>query len=911
MKKATFIIVGLAIISIASLTIFNTQNKTDKREKFEKFLKEQYRTLPDLSQDEIKDLPKLDRPDLAAFVDFIKTVDPDLERSPNSRTFKAFNELKQQSTSLKSTQGQLDWTEHPTDMGGRTRAIMFDPNDPTNSKVWAGAVTGGLWFSDDPIRGLPWQPINDFYSNLSISSIAYDPNTTTTFYAGTGESQTALIMYRESSGRGSGIFKSVNAGESWEIIPSTSEWAYVTDVMVRDENGESVIYAGVISGIYKGKLHESQPSDGLYRSTDGGDSWTQVLPNVPSGNRPYAPSDIEFTADNSKIFVGTTYHGTDREGASCILYSENGTDWTLVDKYYNEILMEDENKFPGRVMLAHAPSNPNIVFAAIATGKVRPDQFIGYDCNYIVKTTDNGANWEQINHQSGFAYLAWHALTITVSPLNPNMIWVGGLDVWRTTNGGDSWTKYSNWARMYGGSKDDYVHADIHAIKFKPGSDTDLIIATDGGIFCTTNAPATTPVFKELNRGYSTLQYYAGAIHPEAGSSHIIGGLQDNGTMFYSTGQIPTYTNMLSGGDGAFCFIDQDEPSLHLTTVYYNSLYVYNGEHNVKPGYGRGQSLNSGTFVNPMDYNSRDDILFANEIEWGGGKKNTLLIAGISASNINPLHHILDTDTEIPFSTVKWSENSPIGESTVFLGTESGRLFKLPDAVRQSATTELTGADFPAGYISSIDQGASDDTLLTTFSNYGIESIWYSTDGGQSWLSKEGNLPDIPVRWGIIHPQSGVDVMIATDLGTWTTNNILADPVIWTQNISGMANVRVDMLKFRKSDNTVLSVTHGRGMYTTVWNPDYSSSVSLDELNSEIKVYPNPSNGVIQIEFLPMSRTELLITDITGKIVFQEKYESSLSVQSRTIDLSDQAKGLYMISLTSGNGKKISKLLIQ
>jgi len=649
MKTRSYLwMLGSVILIAGSIVIIkNNLKDSDPRGDYEKYLTEQMEILKGVDTETVKDMPKMDRPDLAGIQDFLRTVDPEIKAVPSWRTIKAHNQLKQAAVSFKSGQEQLNWTHHLTDMGGRTRAIMYDPNDASNSKVWAGAVTGGLWYTSDAIGGQPWVAVNDFYSNLSISSIAYDPNNTTTFFAGTGESQTALVIYRESSGRGSGLYKSSDAGVTWNLLPSTSEWAYVTDVVVRNEDGVSAIYAGVVSGIYHGKLHESAPADGLYRSIDDGETWTQVLPLVPSGNRPYAPSDIELNSDGSRIFIGTTYDWDDREGAACILYSDNGTDWTVNSDYYNMfedgLDMEENSRkynYPGRVMLSASPNNKEIVYAAIAGGYVRDDEFIGYDCVRIIKTENAGTTWSSktVPMRGGansFAYLAWHALEITVSPFNPNMIWVGGLDVFRSANGGDSWTKYTNWAGMYGSGSDDYVHADIHSILYRPGSDTDMIIATDGGIFGTRTAPASTPKFFELNRDYSTLQYYSCAIHPEAGALHFVGGLQDNGTMFYRRDHTPTFRDMLSGGDGALCFIDEDNPTIHLTTVYHNSIYLYNAEKERSPVQMHGRSFNSGMFVNAMDYNSAGDVLIANRMNEQGDNPNQIEVIGVSETNVS------------------------------------------------------------------------------------------------------------------------------------------------------------------------------------------------------------------------------------------------------------------------------------
>lgn len=925
MRKSTYLLIGtgMALLLGAFFLVGSLNQGKDPRAAYEEFLREEAQVFANLDMDEILDKPKMDRPDLAALSDFFKTVDPELKTVPKWRSIEAYNALKAQPSQLKSGLETLEWTHHPTDMGGRTRTMMFDPNDPNHAKVWTGAVTGGLWVSEDAIGGQPWQPVNDFYSNLSISSLTYDPNNTTTFFAGTGESQTALIIYRESSGRGSGLYRSDDAGATWNLIPSTKDWAYVNDVIVRDEDGQSVVYAAVSSGTYKGQMHTSEPSDGLYRSADNGESWTQVLPLVPSGNRPYAPSDIQLNGDGSRMFVGTTYHWDDREGAASILYSDNGTDWTVIPDYYNLIvdgysLGNRTYHYPGRVMLSASPNTPGTLYALVAAGYVRSDQFIGYDCAMILKTTDGGQTWEQksVAMRGGdntFAYLAWHALAVTVSPYNPNMVWIGGLDVWRTTNGGDSWTKYTDWAEMYGNGASDYVHADIHHVLYKPGSDTDLLIATDGGIFGTRSASAQTPYFFEVNRNFSTLQYYSGAIHPAAGAVHFMGGLQDNGTMFYKANVTPTFTDMLSGGDGALCFIDEDNPKIHLTTVYHNSIYLWNAEKESDPAYVRARSFNSGMFVNAMDYNSRDDILFANRMREEGTYPNQIEVIGITESGINSVNtsRNLKTGIDVPFTVVKYSPHSPSGQSTLYLGSQAGHLFKQEHAAAVGDLTNLTSDDFPTANMSCIQIGQSEDTLLVTFSNYGVASVWWSVDAGQTWQNKEGNLPDIPVRWALIHPENGKQVMLATELGVWTTRDITDDPVVWTQNISGLANVRVDQIKLRKTDLTVLAATHGRGMFTTTWPPVYATGTE-DLISLEgFSVFPNPSSGAFSIE-MPANRAfTLVISDAAGRVVHKQEVEASQAVWHGTLDLTREPKGLYFVQVITGNQPFVQKVLIQ
>ena len=925
MITGLILVIGVGI----TLTLGKEDVTKDPRSAYEQYLRSEYDKFPYHSSPEAKDEEPagMDRPDLAAFNEYMKTVDPKLKAVPRERLIPAYltTEALQRT---KSGGKELAWTHHVTDMGGRARAMMFDPNDPTHSKVWAGAVTGGLWVSEDPFHQMPWQPVDDFWPNLAISCIASDPNSPQDFYVGTGESQTAVIIYRESSGRGTGIMHSSDGGQTWHLIPSTTRWAYVTDILVRDEGGESVIYAGVISGLYKGILHQSDPSDGLYRSTDHGTTWTQVLPLVPGTDRPYPPSDIETSADGKRIFVGTTYHGQDWNGAGCVLYSDNGTDWTAYTDFATKLharhpipsttLTADR---PGRIMLASAPSNPNMVFALVAGGYVRSDGFIGYDCAIMAKSADKGVTWSDnlaIPLRSGsntFAYLAWHALVIAVDPVDPNVLWVGGLDTWRSLDGGQNWNIMSDWAQMYGNGSPRYVHADIHYIGYRPGSNQQMIIATDGGIFGTADATQALPTFVEYNKAFSTLQYYSGAIHPAAGTIHFIGGLQDNGTMFYKKGDTPTFTDMLSGGDGALCFIDEDEPSIQITTVYHNSLYLYSGPAETQPQSRRSRGLGSGMFVNAMDYNSRDNILFANGMREEGTYGNTLEIVNVTPTDLTPqARKNLATNSDVPYTNLKWSPHSPAGASTLFIGTQAGKIFRLGNALGMTSAaqglTELTPTEFPTAYISCIDIAQSEDTLLVTFSNYGVASVWLTTDGGANWRNVEGNLPDMPIRWGIFHPMNGHQVMLATETGSWTTLNITADPVVWSPDLHGMANVRIDQLKFRKSDNTVLAATHGRGMYTAVWEPNYVSSVGHIVLEEqEIKVFPNPSNGRFDIALNGKGKYQVTILDLSGRILIDQSFDHEGFVR-RSFDLTTEPRGTYLVRVLSDGQVTTKKVLV-
>ncbi|MBT3242078.1 MAG: T9SS type A sorting domain-containing protein [Bacteroidetes bacterium] len=924
MKKNRLLFSGLVLCASLILvgTIILTSTNSKERDQFEDFLIQSAQDYPGNLDGEEGKKVGFDSPDIAAYADFRKTVDPVLKRVPAERLRTAYFESNALQR-MKSSNG-LDWDSHPSDMGGRTRTVFFDPNDGEGKRVFAGAVTGGLWINNDPFSDQAWEPVNDFWPNLSVSCMTADPINPQSMYIGTGESQTALIIYRESSTVGMGIMHSADGGTTWEVLPSTSDWAYVTDIVIRNEGGQSVIYAGVVSGLYKGTLHESKPEDGLYRSSDMGESWTQVLPLLPDGDRAYSPADIEVSADGERLFVGTTYHGEDRRGAACLLYSDNGLDWTVNTDYYDAFTsgLDIQNSqrtftYPGRVVLATAPGNSDVVYALIAGGYMRGDAFVGYDCALILKSEDKGQTWidhpnvpmrDQVNT---FAYLAWHALAAEVDPTDSNTLWIGGLDVWRSNDSGDTWQQMSYWAPGGEEQAARYVHADIHSFAFRPDSPTEMMIGTDGGVFYSGSANAASPTFQEKNIQYSTLQFYSCALHPEPGERYFMGGLQDNGTLLYIGDQVPNNGFRISGGDGAFCFIDQNEPNIQYTTIYYTWVNVYDIVPDDHFNGITANNFNFGTFINPMDYDYQYNTLYANGVHFTGYNANKIGVVRLVGSRLSGGLKDVPTDSDVPFSAIKWFEESGENASTIYMGTESGRLFRLEDAVLIGDLTELTGDEFPAGNISSIDIGHSEDTVLVSFSNYGIPSVWLTTDHGDTWTDIEANLPDMPVRWAIFHPENSRQIMLATETGIWTCENATAQNVVWSPDISGMANVRTDMLKVRPADNMVLAATHGRGMYTTIWNPIHTSGISDFELIENLSVYPNPTDGRFDIEVSVKQETELRITDMSGKLIVVESISPQNGLVKRSFDLRDQAKGIYFVQAGSGSDVQIRRLIIQ
>lgn len=812
-KNTTSTIKFLITLSFfLSFLLTHSQEKLDyqkreaERDAYEQYLRQHpFNNRPRMTPKEWKQkVDKRDRPDLAWEQDFLRTMDPSTRKPERERLF---NYLIQQSQAASpgvapGASGN-NWVERgPNDIGGRTRAMAWDPT--TANKVWAGGVTGGLWFNNNiHSSSSSWQKVNDFWDNIAVTAIAFDPNNSSVIYVGTGEGWGAGASI------GGGIWKSTNGGSSFSLLTSTTssgtQMSYVNDLEVRNESGSSVVYAAISRMFYQGQYHGVQ---GLYRSNNGGSSWSQVLPNVPSSSQPYAPADLEIDAGN-RLWVGTRLNSFGGGGGT-ILYSDNGTTWTTA---YT-------STGGRRVELACAPSNQSRVYAiisAVTGGSEVVDK--------IVSSSNRGSTWatrsEPNDADNGIPSTdfsrgqAWYDLILRVDPNNANTVYAGAINWFKTTNGGVSWTQISKWSNNTSMNTLNIplVHADQHAMEFKPGSSDTVIIGNDGGVYYSANLSTSTLsslAIPARNNGYNVTQFYACALHPTSGNNHMLAGAQDNGTLRLNTAGVGGGTE-IRGGDGAFCFIDQDQPNFQIASYVYNTYYLST---NGGASYFTTQlirDLNTGSFINPADYDNSRNVLYA-----ARSTSSLTRVSNVTGSfsddtiTVTAMNSMASALTVSPHAT---------SSTTLFVGTRNGRLYKVTGANGGSpSTTRIDGSSFPTGSISCVEVGGSEDTLIVTLFNFGINSVWYTTNGGTNWVNKDNSsLPDMPIRWAMINPFNTSEVILATELGVWSTTDINASSPSWSSSSNGLATVRVDMLQMRSSDSTVMAATHGRGVFTSQW----------------------------------------------------------------------------------------------
>jgi len=738
-------------------------------------------------------------PDLAWEQDFIRTMDPALGRPVPERLPSIIQSMQSmRNMQLAPGGASTPWDERgPNNVGGRTRALAFSPSDPTFKKVWAAGVTGGLWFNNDITNAnSSWNAVNNFWDNITVTCIAFDPNNSQIMYVGTGEG------FGAAASRGAGIWKSTNGGTTWTQVSSSASFYYVLDIVVRNESGTSVVYAAVDGGFYNGVWHGASAS-GIQRSINGGTSWTNVSPNIPSSTTKLVAADLEIAADG-RIWAGSKaapFTTTDRGGGR-IFYSDNGTSWTVS----NSTTVTNGR---GRVELACAPSNASVVYAVIENDLM---------VEAIKKTVNSGGTWTNANEPADVDQgipdddfsrgQAWYDLIMAVDPLDENTLLIGGIDLFRSTDGASSWTQISKWSNNNDLSSlsCSEVHADQHAITFRPGASNTVLFGNDGGVYYTSNLSnaANNAVIDSRNKDYNVTQFYACALSPTAGSNIMLAGAQDNGTQRYASSGINSTTEVY-GGDGAYCFIDQNSPSTQIASYVYNNFYV-----STNSGLSFFTSIieddATGKFINPADYDDVNNVLYSNK-----NSSSIWRVRNIGPSPATP-ETVTITGMADDASHIRVSPYS----STIFVGTDVGDIYKVTTPNGTPSSSMISKSNLPAGTVSCIEVGASENELLVTYFNYGIISVWYTNNGGTTWVSKEGNLPDMPIRWALFNPINRNEVILATELGVWSTTNFNATTPTWTASNNGMANVRVDMLQVRSSDNMVIAATHGRGLFSSL-----------------------------------------------------------------------------------------------
>ncbi len=661
--------------------------------------------------------------------------------------------------------GNWEWMG-PENIGGRTRAILFDPNDANH--LWAGAATGGIATSFD--GGFSWTMIDDFLPSLSVTSLVIDTDSGTLF-AATGEfaEQNGVGTATGGTVSGAGVFRSTDNGATWTQLPATAGWIQTSRLAMVP--GDDFLYAAT--------------SNGLLRSSNLGDTWSLVL-NMANLR------DVKATPTTHVVMVGSAA-GAFRSG-------DSGATWTTLHTGATGLLPADA----GRVEFALG-SNETTIFASVdrASGEVW-------------RSLDAGATWTR--RRTGDLYLGnqgWYDNAIWVDPTNPNVVAVAGIDAWRSTDGGANFTKISTWWAYPGAS----AHADHHVIVSHPGyngtTNRRVYFGNDGGVQRKDDILTGDEGWTNLSNGLRTTQFYKGAIQP--GTNELMGGLQDNGT-WRRTGS-NTWVNRF-GGDGGYCAYSAD-----LSTHYwqYVNLELW------KPGVfgipgtcigGLTDAQNGCTarFIAPF---KSDPVVAGRMFAGGRNLWRSTNFADSWTSVRGPVNHVPNpTPGGCPTMGPLCSAIELVSSnaSLVWAGYSDGTLSRSTDNGVSWVDLDGGATPLPDRIVTDIAINPSNtNEVWVTFGGFSASNVWFTSDGGSTWSVRSGSgstgLPAVAVETIVIHPSNRSWIYAGTALGVLGSQD---KGLTWGlmrshEQSEGPAYTQVSDLHWE--GNRLVAFTYGRGVW--------------------------------------------------------------------------------------------------
>lgn len=668
-------------------------------------------------------------------------------------------------------------------VAGRVAALAVDP---TNANVvYAGAAGGGVWKTTD--GGVHWTPLTDAQPSLAVGSIAIDPSNHSTVYVGTGEENFSGDSYY-----GAGILKSVNGGSSWTQIKGPFVGPFSPDgydgggrigAIAVEPGNSAVILAAVEMPLgFNGNL------TGVYRTEDGGTTWTAVLP--PNQNPPpyfhYGTAAL-FDPSHGNVAYAALYH----DGVYKSL--DAGQTWVHVNGTGSHILPSTN---VGRIVLAIAPSSPTTLYAGIqdtSTGGL-----LG-----LFKTTDGGANWVKlVNTPDYCAQQCWYDQAIAVAPTNPNEVFVGGAYgsfVYRSMDGGSHWTDVTQGANGFS------LHVDMHSLAFSSDSSV-LYAGNDGGVWSASQPTATPVPWAELNDALAITEFYfSPSINPKDVTDSL-GGTQDNGTQKYSG--VLTWNDVVCG-DGGWTALDPV-----MTSDVYSVCPQVDGllwKSTAGGVFGSWSQAASGINIETMEFLpplAIDPLRPANLYFGTYRVYQTANHAGNwTAISANLTGGGGDAITSIAVA--------PTDSNTVYAGASDGWMAVTTNAL--AGVGAIWNKLFTiARYITQVvvDPQTSTTAYLTYsgFSGFNGYSghVARTTDGGLTWKDISANLPDIPVNGMVIDPVLANTYYVATDIGVFGTRNGGAS---WSPLGAGLPRVTVLGVTLHNPTRTLRASTHGRSMW--------------------------------------------------------------------------------------------------
>ncbi|MFH1052180.1 MAG: T9SS type A sorting domain-containing protein [bacterium] len=796
---------------------------------------------------------------------------------------------------------------------GRLNCVAFHPTNP--DVMWVGAPNGGVWKTDN--AGQSWTPLTDYLPSIGVSDIAVDPNNPDVLYIASGDMDG---NYAIQSGLAMGIFKSTDAGTTWEptglsYTSNTFNYSFIRKIIVHPENSNNLVAGG---------------SRGIWKSSDAGETWTYILDSLSICDLKQNPVEPNI------LFAATRWYGASRT-AGIIKSTDFGVTWENLNSGIPPIIKVS------RTAVAISPVNPDYIYAFAV--KTERSAFYG-----VYRSTDAGENWTTSSTYGDVEnIMGWYDgdkndpwgqglydVTLLCDVEDENKIYVGGVNVWESTDGGQSWDIVTLWMRTFGST----IHADQHYSVYRP-LDGYFYICNDGGLYRTKKMQAGSkqwitdwidranenlkpgcPGFRfpteweSLTEGLANTELYRLGLCRYVGG-YITGGSQDNSCFYLRNDEWfnyvtnydgmetmvhPTNPDIIYGASqsGRLCkSIDGSKTQLCDLTdsiINKNQLGEYahwvtpfamdqNNPESIYAGYRNLWKSNDGGMSWEMSFN-----LDSNSEHFGS--INILKICETNSSIICFSKPLLEKSLAPPYELwitrdggLKWekiTEGLPLDTQSVVSIEINGNQ---PHQIWVSFSGSIPGS-----------------------------KIFRSDDGGFTWTNVSYNLPNT-VYYSIVHQDNNPNnyVYAGTHRGVWYINDKMSEWVLMNENLP---NNTVNELEISYPDNKLVAATYGRGF----WMTDLiEESIGVDEninlKNIEMGITPNPSDGNFKLILNNLENIELIknlnleIVDVLGHVVHKENLNISNTQITHNLNL-NLLSGQYYVKVSYGNRMKVRKLVV-
>ncbi len=894
----------------------------------------------------------------------------------------------------------------PDSIGGRTRALAIDKryNGTTNRVIISGAVSSGIMRSSD--GGNNWtrvSPENDIHN---VTAIVQDPRTgfENTWYAGGGEPIGNSASEDGASYLGHGIWKSTDNGLTWNKLT----------LSVTTLSGTQVIQPGSVEGFdnpfdFVHRLAINPVNGHLYvaghrrlvRSTDGGNSWREVFTTIkPLGS---ATGQMDVTVTNTgRVFLALNGGVRDHQlrgvwtsttgepnsftriAGGKVLGVDSVANWR--GNAYN-VEGIDNNPFPPdttfgskRIILSLAPSDNNILYILYENGLEQSGSNPKPEVDLFKLDRTSGTNvWtnlsanmpdfpgqlegvDPVETQGGFN------LTLAVKPDDPNTVFIGATNLFRSTSGFTN-TTATSWIGGYGQDFGSGLkiypnsHPDIHALAFYPNNNNfnpgfaKAICGNDGGLQTTGDimeAGAVEPVKWTMIRNYQTLQYYHIAIDPASGQNNFIGGAQDNGTQVRQQGD-NNHIRIISGDGGAAYIGKLTNTAFTLYgSTQLGSIYRYKQPQDFKeitptgltPFPGMTDAYGDFVTYYKMDFDNQEDIYYVNfnrlfrttsasTVTSSGWNELTGVSAKVNPSNPN-------SGTGVSIRTIETTRGPYNASHSLFLGTSNGKVFRLDDP--RNAPSNTSPVDITPPALESFRQDGrgvnisdiavnpnNDNEIMVVVSNYSVTSssnvtsndfnIWWTNNAKNAtptWKKAEGNLTLPSVRsCAILVKKNGntsvTEYYVGTSVGLYSSTDVASSNApTWVREGGNILNFSViTALDYRPQDNVMLVGTHGNGSYiANIGSPDYRPNQSTG-INDPVR---NDKNF---IKLAAPSMVDNIISYQVGNmftirrmvvrvsnLTGQQLVRNEVAYANGQVNVGNLPRGTYLLTITSADNKQ-------